>query len=719
MYDESKTIRGIDVLWDTERGKMASVGRDLVALWLDPSLLHILAPLRDELSTELFQLLVAHSSSQGTKADYETMVSVFADNFVDGFLAWGRAVGVVGWGRFEVPEFDVASGSARVLVRSPWELVMQRSLDNPWGCPFLRGKLIGIFRYALGVNCWADERAFVEDGEPVVEFTLYRSTMTIEAELDRLRREFADDRAAALQAEVDLRTEQLSRSEERLRTTLASLSSWVITIDGEGRVQSEHRPEGATFPAVALGQRLRDVLPAAAADELDAAARQVLAAGAPEVLDVTLVRDGARTCYGVSVSPRRGADGRSLGVTLVVRDVTEKRRAEEVRAQLEAQLHQAQKMEAIGQLTGGVAHDFNNLLTAILCNLEFATTEPISADARMFIEEAMEAANKAATLTHQLLAFSRKKPLQPHIVDPSDLLAGLEALLRRTLGERYELRIVAAPGQWQCEVDGSQLESAILNLVINARDAMPDGGKITIETRNVRISTEYADAHEGLAPGPYVLVAVSDTGVGMTEAVQKRAFEPFFTTKGLGRGSGLGLSMVYGFVRQSRGHVKIYSEPGVGTTVKLYFPRSTDETAAHGGALRTSGPVPRGDGSVVLVVEDDAPVRRVSVHILEGLGYATLDCGNAAAALEILRGPARVDLLFTDVVLPGDVNGAQLAAEAARLRPGLAVLYTSGYTENAILHHGRLDPGIQLLEKPFTKDALARRIHAALAPGDA
>jgi transcriptional regulator with GAF, ATPase, and Fis domain len=261
VYDESKTIRGVEILWDTGRGKMKSVGRDLVALWLDPSLLHILVLLREEIGTELFQLLVAHSSSQGAKEDYETMVSVYADNFEDGFLAWGRAVGVVGWGRFELPEMDTARGTARVIVRSPWELVMQQHLDEPWGCPFMRGKLIGIFRYALGANCWADERCFVENDEPVLELTLYPSTMTIEAELDRLRRRLADKRATELQAQVDLRTEQLRRSEEHLRATLSSLAALKARIEGE-RDYLREEVKGAQAPLVAESEAMKHVLEA-------------------------------------------------------------------------------------------------------------------------------------------------------------------------------------------------------------------------------------------------------------------------------------------------------------------------------------------------------------------------------------------------------------------------------------------------------------------------
>ncbi|HVH97157.1 MAG TPA: ATP-binding protein [Enhygromyxa sp.] len=714
MHDESKVIRGIEILWDTARGTMQSVGRSLVALWLDPSLLHMLAPLRDEMGTELFQLVVAHSSSLGTKADYETMVTVFADTFEEGFLAWGRAVGVVGWGRFELVAMDRAAGTAKVIVRSPWELVMQQRLEEPWGCPFMRGKLIGIFRFALGVNCWADERCYVEDGEPVLELSLYRSSLTIESELARLRVEMATRESQRLQDEVALRTEMHRASEERLRATLASMDSWVFTLDAAGGIVSHHVPGGtehASFPEHAVGRTLAELLPVDAAAALESAAKEVLADGRTHAIDYEVPRDDGVLCFGASLSPLRDAESNVRAVTVVVHETTARRRAQERHAQLEAQLRQAQKMEAIGQLTGGVAHDFNNLLTVIYGNLELARYKSLDAESTVFINEALDAAKTAATLTHRLLAFSRRQPLQPHRVDPKVLVEGMEVLLRRTLGEHIDIEIAESTGQWQCEIDGAQLESAILNLVLNARDAMPDGGKITIETTNVRISPEYADAYHPLRPGQYVLVAVSDTGEGMSEEVQRRAFEPFFTTKGMGRGSGLGLSMVYGFVRQSSGHIMIYSEPGVGTTVKLYLPRSTEETAERR-QVSWSGAPPPGNGALILVVEDDSPLRKVSVRFLLDLGYRTLDCGTAAEAMQILQTGTHVDLLFTDVVLRGEMSGAQLVEVAKQLRPGLPCLYTSGYTEGAI--HGRLDPDVQLLEKPFTKDSLAWRVHMAL-----
>jgi len=287
-------------------------------------------------------------------------------------------------------------------------------------------------------------------------------------------------------------------------------------------------------------------------------------------------------------------------------------------------------------------------------------------------------------------------------------------MLKRTLGETIDLHVALAPKLWDCEADAAQLQNALINLALNARDAMPQGGKLTIETANAALDEHYAAAHSEVTPGDYVALGISDSGTGMPPEVIERAFDPFFTTKEAGRGSGLGLSMVYGFVKQSRGHVKIYSEVGLGTTVRVYLPRS-DQAGAGAGEPEAEQPV--SGSETVLVVEDDIEVRALALRLLSGLGYGALAAGSAAAALEIIAGAEPVDLLLTDVVLPGGTNGRALANKAKALRPGLAVLYMSGYTENAILHHGRLDPGVELLQKPFRRKNLADKVRAALEAG--
>jgi signal transduction histidine kinase len=380
----------------------------------------------------------------------------------------------------------------------------------------------------------------------------------------------------------------------------------------------------------------------------------------------------------------------------------------------ESQVRQAQKMEAIGQLTGGVAHDFNNILTVIIGTIEILSEAVKDRPQLAQITNMMgAAAARGADLTQHLLAFARRQPLQPRSVDVNALVVEAARLLRPTLGEQIEIESMLAHDSAPALIDPSQLSTAILNLALNARDAMPDGGKLTLETKNVVLDDNYAAMNSEVTPGNYVLIAVSDTGEGIPASLLDKVFEPFFTTKDIGRGSGLGLSMVYGFVKQSNGHIRIYSEEGHGTTVKLYLPQAAgvaDALPAEAGISE----IERGDESI-LIVEDDALVREYVVAQISRLGYDTLAASNGAEALAIVDGPERIDLLFTDVIMPGSMNGRQLAIEAQKRRPGLKILFTSGYTENAIVHHGRLDAGVLLLPKPYLSADLARLIRIALA----
>jgi PAS domain S-box-containing protein len=398
----------------------------------------------------------------------------------------------------------------------------------------------------------------------------------------------------------------------------------------------------------------------------------------------------------------------------------------EARKKAEEALRQAQKIEAVGQLTGGIAHDFNNLLTIVVGGLEAIGRQipalPDSPAASRIVrarDMALQGAHRAVTLTSRLLAFSRQQPLAPQALDANKLVAGICEFLRRTLGEAVALETVLAGGLWPAFADSNQLENAMLNLALNARDAMPNGGKLTIETANCYLDEAYVgEIAEPVKPGQYVMVAVADTGLGMEKATIEKAFEPFFTTKEVGKGTGLGLSQVYGFIRQSAGHVKIYSEVGEGTTVKIYLPRHRGESDAVKGEDGPSDS-PRAIGNEkVLVVEDDDALRAYTTESLRELGYRVLEAANGAAALEILSDDSDIDLLFTDVVMPGGVNGRQLADDASRRRPTLKVLFTTGYTRNAIVHHGRLDPGIHLISKPFSFQELATRIRARLDSSD-
>ncbi len=389
----------------------------------------------------------------------------------------------------------------------------------------------------------------------------------------------------------------------------------------------------------------------------------------------------------------------------------------EHREQAESQLRQMQKMESIGQLTGGVAHDFNNMLAIVVGSLDLAKRR-LAAEGdprvRECIDNAMDGARRAAQLTARLLAFSRQQPLEPRTLDLNKVVGGMSELLRRTIGEQLRVETVLAGGLWRVRADPSEMESAVLNLCVNARDAMPEGGRLTIETSNAHLDDAYAAVHAEVHAGQYVMVSVTDTGTGMPAEVIERAFDPFYTTKGAGRGTGLGLSQVHGFIKQSGGHVKIYSEPGVGTTVKLYLPRYFGADDPMSATILPTSVLPRAkDDEIVLVVEDEERVRHLSVDALRELGYTVVQAADASQALAVLAMQPRVDMLFTDVVMP-DMDGRRLADQARASRPGLKILYTTGYTRNAIVHNGVLDPDVAFVAKPFTIDQLARKVRQVL-----
>jgi signal transduction histidine kinase/DNA-binding response OmpR family regulator len=389
------------------------------------------------------------------------------------------------------------------------------------------------------------------------------------------------------------------------------------------------------------------------------------------------------------------------------------------RKAIEERLRQSAKMEAVGRLTAGIAHDFNNLLTVVLGNLESAQRQSVDAHSARLqaLDNATRGARRAAVLTERLLAFARQKPLEPRVLGVNDLVLAMSDLLQRTLGERVTVRTVLEPATWSAETDPTELEAAILNLAVNARDAMPDGGELVIETANVELDAAYAAANTDVKAGPHVLISVADTGSGMTADVLKKVFEPFFTTKAGGRGTGLGLSQVYGFVKQTGGHVKLYSEPAFGTTVKIYFPRAVASQSAQQPAEEAVGtaqaPVAR-IGETILVVEDDEDVRHYTVNSLRELGYAVFEAPDAACALEIVEREAGIHLLFTDLGLPGTMDGRALAERVRTIRTSLKVLITTAYAGSALIHEGRLDPGVELLSKPFTFAALASRMRELL-----
>ncbi|MBI3515932.1 MAG: CHASE3 domain-containing protein [Proteobacteria bacterium] len=428
-------------------------------------------------------------------------------------------------------------------------------------------------------------------------------------------------------------------------------------------------------------------------------------------------KDGSRFPASVAIDAVHDQAGALVGFAKLTHDISERLAAQQALEETRARLAQAQKMEALGQLTGGIAHDFNNMLHVMIGSIETlhrhaALQEP---GYRQQLDIALEGGRRAATLTRQLLAFARQQPLQPRALDPNKLVSGMTDLLRRTLGETVAIETVLAGGMWWTSADANQLESAILNLALNARDAMPHGGKLTIETANSFLDEAYARGHAEVAAGQYAMIAVSDSGTGMSHETIEKAFDPFFTTKEAGAGTGLGLSQVFGFVKQSGGHVKIYSELGDGTTVKLYLPRHAAGPEAPG-RPSAAAPVPIGSQSeAVLVVEDDEPARTYCTALLSELGYRVVAAPDGPTALSLLDADPAIDLLFTDVGLPGGMNGRQLADKARLRRPGLKVLFTTAYARNAIVHQGRLDPGVELLGKPFTYAELGAKIRRVLA----
>ena len=445
------------------------------------------------------------------------------------------------------------------------------------------------------------------------------------------------------------------------------------------------------------------------------ALRSALESGKYEAEGWRLRKDGSRFWASVVINAIRAADGQHIGFAKITRDLTERHAADE-------RARQAQKMEAIGQLTGGVAHDFNNLLMVIIGNLEtverrLGDPAPDLERLRRAASHAMRGARRAESLTQRLLAFSRQQPLDPKPLELGRVITGMSDLLRRTLGEHVSVETVLGGGMWRALADPNQLELAVLNLAVNARDAMPNGGKLTIETDNVYLDDKYAATQSEVVPGQYVMLAVTDNGTGMSEETRAKAFDPFFTTKDIGHGTGLGLSQVYGFIKQSRGHVKIYSELGEGTTIKLYLPRAFAVLEETGNDTVKS--IQRGSKTeCILVVEDDPDVRAYSCDTLSELGYDVLAAETGAGGLRLLAEHPGIRVLFTDVGLPGGMNGRQLAEEARRRRPDLKVLFTTGYARNAIVHEGRLDAGVELITKPYTQAALAEKLRDIIDASD-
>ena len=506
----------------------------------------------------------------------------------------------------------------------------------------------------------------------------------------------------------------LHEREARLRSILETAPEAIITISDHGIVESFSASAEKLFgyeQSEVIGRNISMLMPSPYQEEHDGYLERYRRTGERRIIGLGRIVDGLRkdgTIFPMELAVGEVAVGPERMFTGFIRDLTARHR-------MEQELRQSQKMEAVGQLTGGVAHDFNNLLTVIMGNLEMLQGRigPDQGKLSVWMNEAYEAAESGAQLTARLLAFGRRQPLNPHVTDLAELVKRSAELLARTLGETIEIRTVIDPQPCRALVDPSQLQNALLNVAINARDAMPGGGRLTIELASARIDAHYAGMQSELPAGPYAVIAITDTGVGMSPEVRDRVFEPFFTTKPIGAGTGLGLSMVYGFVKQTGGHVQIYSEPGRGTTVRMYLPQvqedgrtdSLDESPAAESYL--------GRGETVLVVEDDARVRRVTAERLLQLGYKVIEAVDGPSALTILNSDGNINLLLSDMVMPGGMNGADLADAAREARPTIRVLLTSGYAEPDMVSRGVLERA-RWLRKPHSALDLARTVREVI-----
>jgi signal transduction histidine kinase/ActR/RegA family two-component response regulator len=515
--------------------------------------------------------------------------------------------------------------------------------------------------------------------------------------------------------EVTEKTESLRRNVDLLDKTVSSMGDALLVVDAAGKTVLANPAckslfgDHANFRSEDWQRRHHRFQPDGVTPMApeDAPIGRVMRGESFDSLEVVMQRVGEAELNHIVATgrPILDAAGHQQGAVIIYRDTTRLK-------ETERQLRQSQKMDAIGQLTGGVAHDFNNILTVIVAMSDLGAeaargdTELLNAFATI-----QKAADRAAALTQHLLAFARQQPLQPRPTDINALVGETASMLRPTLGERIEIATSLRPGLDPVQIDPSQLSTALINLALNARDAMPQGGKLTLETAPAALDEAYASDNPGVVAGDYVLLGVTDTGAGIPAAIRDKVFDPFFTTKEAGKGTGLGLSMVYGFVKQSGGHIKIYSEDGIGTSIKLYLPRHAAAAAAQDPSDHGE---PTGGHETILVVEDDALVRDSVQRRIRSLGYKTIDASSGAEALMLMRQGVAFDVLFTDVVMPGGMNGRELAEEAARLRPGLKVLYTSGYSDDALVHHGRLESGIQLLVKPYRLHDLAQKLRRVL-----
>ncbi len=505
----------------------------------------------------------------------------------------------------------------------------------------------------------------------------------------------------------------------KLRGILESAVTAIITIDEKGLIESVNPATERLFGYGAqelIGHNVKVMMPEPYRSEHDGYIASYARTGVKKIIGIGREVVGRRkngTTFPVHLSVSEFEAGGRRYFTGMIHDISDRKHVEEALRESERRFAQAQKMEAVGQLTGGVAHDFNNLLLVITGNLELLEPHLVREDSRELLKEARDAAGLGSKLTDQLLTFARRRHLDPHVIELNELVVSITDMLRRTLGEHITLSTSLARDVWPTRADPGQFQSAIVNMAVNSRDAMPQGGKLVVETRNIVLGGDHTDFHADLRPGEYVQLSISDTGTGMPPEVRDRVFEPFFTTKEKASGTGLGLAMVYGFVKQSGGHVTIYSEVGLGTTINLYLPRA-DVTSAAPAADAGKGAADAEAGETILVVEDDDRVRQLTIRRLKLIGYRVLEAADGPTALEILARGDDVDLVFTDLVMPGGLSGREVAIRARQLRPGMKVLLTSGYAEELVHGDDLQREQLKVLRKPYQQSELAAMLREIL-----
>jgi PAS domain S-box-containing protein len=492
----------------------------------------------------------------------------------------------------------------------------------------------------------------------------------------------------------------------KLRGILESAVTAIITIDDRGRIETANPATERLFgyrTTELIGENVKVLMPEPYKAEHDGYIESYLATGVKRIIGIGREvrgrrKDGTTFPLQLSVSEFQ-ADGRRY-FTGIIHDISDRKHVEEALRESERRLAHSQKMEAVGQLTGGIAHDFNNLLLVVTGNLELLEDHLTAEEPKILLKEAQNAAALGAKLTDQLLTFARRRHMDAQVIQLNELVVSITTMLRRTLGEHIALSTSLARDLWLTCADSGQFQSAIVNMAVNARDAMPGGGKLVVETRNIVFDADHGDFQAELPRGEYVQLSISDTGTGMVPEIRDRVFEPFFTTKEMGHGTGLGLAMVYGFVKQSGGHIAIYSEAGHGTTFNLYFPKAHDDSAAAS-SVRRRGPADPNAREIILVVEDDERVRELTIRRLRMIGYKVLEASDGPTALEILRDNAEIDLVFTDLIMPGGLSGREVAIRARQLKPGLKVLLTSGYAEELVQGDDLQREKLPVLRKPY------------------